>query len=125
MTVRIVLALLLAVGFYLLAFGIVAGLLFFLYAQVAIWERFFLYFSLLAIGGAAGDVGAVDRRRNDEMAIPIGTIREFSMALSGGRNRRRGCGRLALVLTQLFDQGAQIALAEGASSVTARHDWGR
>ena len=50
---RIALGLLLAVGFYGLALAIVGGLLFFVYAQVMIWERFFLKFSILAVIGAA------------------------------------------------------------------------
>ena len=53
LSARIVLALFLAVGFYGLALGVAGGLLFLVYAQVAIWGVFNLRLSLFAIIGAA------------------------------------------------------------------------
>ncbi len=50
---RIVLALVVAVGFYALALGAAAGLLFLVYAQVAIWDVFNIRLSIAAIVGAA------------------------------------------------------------------------
>ena len=51
MLVRSVLALLLAVGFYVLALGIAGALGLFLYAEFFIWDSFFLYPTLLAAVG--------------------------------------------------------------------------
>ena len=53
LSVRIVLALFLAVGFYALALGTAGGLLFLVYAQVALWDVFSIRLSLFAIIGAA------------------------------------------------------------------------
>ena len=53
LTARIVLALFLAVGFYGLALGSAGGLLFLVYAQVALWDVFSLRLSIIAVIGAA------------------------------------------------------------------------
>ena len=52
MSARIALVPVLAVGFYLLALGIAGGSMFFIYAQVMIWDRFFLQYSIMALIGA-------------------------------------------------------------------------